>query len=57
MKTTSRRVCALYRKNKPSRSSSGGRSRVYVARPPKDGWPAFTGDNWGALGLKNKGNK
>lgn len=49
--TTSRRVCAQYRKSKASRTSSY-KAKIYIAVPPKDGWPAFTGHNWAALGLR-----
>lgn len=54
MSTTSRRVCAQRRKNKPSRTTSS-KARLYIAIPPAEGWPAFTGSNWLALGLRNKG--
>ena len=54
MSTTSRRVCAARRAHKPSRTKSG-RAKIYIAIPPKEGWPAFTGSNWGAMGLRNKG--
>ena len=53
--TTSRRVCAAGSKGgKPSRTKSS-RAKIYIAVPPKEGWPAFTGTNWAALGLRNKG--
>lgn len=51
MSTSSRRVCAQRRSHKPSRTKST-RARIYVAIPPEDGWPPFTGSNWSALGLR-----
>jgi len=51
--TSSRRISAARRKSNPSRTKSN-RAKIYIAVPPKEGWPAFTGSNWGALGLKNK---
>jgi len=53
MSTTSRRVCAQFRRNKPSRTKSK-KAKLYIAIPPKEGWPAFTGSNWTALGLRNR---
>ena len=51
--TTSRRVCSQFKAHKPSRTKSN-RSKIYEAIPPATGWPAFTGSNWGALGVRNK---
>jgi hypothetical protein len=53
MSTTSRRVCAQFRKNKPSRTKSN-RAKLYAPMPPKEGWPAFSGGNWSAYGLRNR---
>lgn len=53
MATTSRRVCAQRRKSNPSRTKSN-KAKLYIAIPPKEGWPAFTGSNWSALGLRNR---
>lgn len=53
MSTSSRRLAAAARRNKPSRTTSN-RSKPYIAVPPADGWPAFTGNNWAALGLRRK---
>lgn len=54
MSTTSRRISASGKGQKASRTKSN-RAKLYIAIPPKEGWPAFTGSNWGALGLRNKG--
>lgn len=51
--TSSRRISEACKKGRPSRTKSN-RAKLYIAIPPKDGWPAFTGTNWTALGLKNK---
>lgn len=51
--TTSRRVCAQRKSGRPSRTRSD-RAKIYIAIPPKEGWPAFTGQNWAALGLRSK---
>lgn len=56
MKSIGRRLSQAIRKAKPSRTRSN-RSKLYVAIPPKDGWPRFTGDNWGALGLRQRSGK
>lgn len=53
MATSSRRVSAARKKNKPSRTASY-RAKIYIAIPPKEGWPAFTGSNWAALGLRHR---
>lgn len=52
--TSSRRISALRRGGKPSRTKSN-RSKIYIAVPPKEGWPVFTGNNWAQLGLRMKG--
>ncbi len=54
MSTTSRRISLARNGHKSSRTRSS-LSKIYIAVPPKDGWPAFTGSNWAALGLRNKG--
>jgi hypothetical protein len=54
--TSSRRLSAAYKSHKPSRTKSS-KAKVYIAVPPKTGWPVFTGSNWAAMGLRNKGNK
>lgn len=51
--TSSRRIAQQRRTGKPSRTKSN-RAKLYVAIPPQEGWPAFTGSNWKALGLKAK---
>lgn len=51
MSTTSRRVCAMRKKSRPSQTRSY-KATIYIAIPPKSGWPPFTGDNWIALGLR-----
>jgi hypothetical protein len=38
MATTSRRVCAQRKKNRPSRTSSV-KCKTYTAIPPAEGWP------------------
>jgi len=52
--TSSRRLSQMRKGGKASRTKSN-RAKLYVAIPPKEGWPAFTGSNWVALGLRNKG--
>lgn len=54
MSTSSRRIAQAFKKSKPSRTTSS-KSKIYIAIPPKDGWPPFTGSNWAALGLRRKG--
>lgn len=54
MSTTSRRISQKAKGGKPSRTTSS-RSKMYIAVPPKEGWPAFTGGNWAAMGLRNRG--
>lgn len=51
--TSSRRISQAVKGARASRTKSN-RAKLYIAIPPKDGWPAFTGSNWGALGLRNK---
>ena len=53
MSTSSRRISKAIKKGKPSRTTSS-RAKIYIAVPPKEGWPAFTGNNWSALGLRSK---
>lgn len=53
MSTTSRRIAAATRKNKPSRTTSN-RAKLYVAIPPENGWGPFTG-SYSAMGMRNKG--
>ena len=53
MATSSRRISKQVKKGKPSRTTSN-RSKMYIAIPPKEGWPTFTGNNWGALGLRSR---
>lgn len=53
MATTSRRIAAAVRKNRPSRTTSN-KAKIYVAIPPETGWPAFTG-SYTAMGMRNKG--
>lgn len=52
--TSSRGISKALRGQKASRTKSN-RAKLYVAIPPVGGWPAFTGSNWGAMGLRNKG--
>jgi hypothetical protein len=53
MSTSSRRLAAATRGGKPSRTRSN-KAKLYIAIPPQGGWPAFTGQNWTALGLRRK---
>jgi hypothetical protein len=52
--TTSRRISKALRGHKASRTTSN-RAKLYMAIPPKEGWPAFNGSNWLAFGTRNKG--
>lgn len=52
--TTSRRLAAAIKSGRPSRTKSN-RAKLYVTVPPAEGWPAFTGQNWAALGYRRKG--
>lgn len=36
--TSSRRIAAMFRKNRPSRTTSTI-ARIYIAIPPPEGWP------------------
>lgn len=38
MSTTSRRIAAQYKRNKPIRTRSSI-ARIYIAVPPPEGWP------------------
>ena len=51
--TSSRRISAAASRSKPSRTKSN-RAKLYIAIPPKTGWPAFDGQNWAAPGVKLK---
>lgn len=51
--TSSRRISKALNGGKASRTKSN-RAKLYFAIPPKDGWPAFNGSNWAAMGLRNK---
>ena len=53
MATTSRRIAAAVRKNRPSRTTSS-RAKIYIAIPPEGGWPPFRG-SYTELGMRNKG--
>lgn len=53
MATTSRRLAAAARKNRPSRTTSN-KAKLYIAIPPAAGWGPFTG-SYAAMGMRNKG--
>lgn len=51
MSTSSRRISKAIKKGRPSRTTSN-RAKIYIAIPPANGWPAFSGNNWAALGVR-----
>ena len=53
MSTSSRRISLSTKKGKPNRTKSY-KAKIYIAIPPKEGWPAFTGTNWTSLGLRKR---
>lgn len=54
--TSSRSISKALHRSNPSRTRSN-KAKLYIAIPPKEGWPPFTGSNWSSMGLRNKGSK